>query len=70
MKSVVSHLYHLTLLQYCVIYMKHYFDMITWSDARQRLCKNVSAKTDTHAKIKDIVANGVFYAVRAETLYK
>jgi hypothetical protein len=35
--------------------------------SRQRLCKQVSAATDTHAK-RDTVGNGVLYAVRAEML--
>jgi hypothetical protein len=48
--------------------MKQYCDLITWPDSRQRLGKNVSAKTDTQAKIKDIVETRVFYEVRAEAI--
>jgi hypothetical protein len=40
--------------------------MITWSVARQRLGKHVSATMDTNATIKEIVGNGVFYEVYAK----
>jgi hypothetical protein len=68
MESVVSQIFHLNLLQLLVTYMKQYSDMITWSDARQRLCKNVSPITDKHTKVKDIVGSCVFYAARAEVI--
>jgi hypothetical protein len=45
-----------------------YCDMITWFIARQRLGKHVSATTDTHITIKDIVGNGVLYVVHAEVI--
>jgi hypothetical protein len=32
-----------------------YCDMITWSIVRQRLCKHVSATTDTHATIEKLL---------------
>jgi hypothetical protein len=43
-----------------------YCDMITWSTARQQLGKHVSATTDTHAIIKDILGNGICCAVHPE----
>jgi hypothetical protein len=39
--------------------------MITWSVARQRVGKHVSATADTHATVNDIAGNGVFFVVRA-----
>jgi hypothetical protein len=42
--------------------------MITCSVARQRLGKHVSTTTDKHATIKDIVENGVYYAIHADTV--
>jgi hypothetical protein len=51
----------------CELY-RAYCDIITWSAASRRLGKHVSATTDTHGRIKDIVGNGAFNAVCAEAI--
>jgi hypothetical protein len=45
-----------------------YCGMITWSVARQRLNKQVSATMDKHVIIKGTAGSGIFYEARAEDI--